>query len=355
MPWPERAGARGPCRRGPRAAKLRRVRLLLIHTGGTLMMVGGDGSVPLVPDAYTRDLLAELPVLRKMAEIETRILFNLDSSDLQPRHWVEIGAVVHEALPRYDGFVIVYGTDTMAYTASALAFLLPGLDRPVVLTGAQRPLSEVRTDARANLVDACLLATSRIPEVGVVFGSKLLRGCRATKLDAWGMSAFGSPSCPPLAELGLGVHVAAHILAPRPAAPFDGRLETRVLAVRTFRGLDPRLLLGALDGGVRGLLVEAFGLGNVPCVENSLVPVLEAARARDVPVVIVSQSARGAVDLTRYAGGVAAAKAGAVGAGDMTAEAALAKLMVTLGRAGGRDAAGAVRDAFAAAQVGKMG
>lgn len=319
------------------------------------MMVGGDGSVPLAPDVYTRDLLTELPVLRKMAEIETRILFNLDSSDLQPRHWVEMGAVVHEELSRYDGFVIVHGTDTMAYTASALAFLLPGLDRPVVLTGAQRPLSDVRTDARANLVDACLLATSRIPEVGVAFGSKLLRGCRATKVDAWGMSAFGSPSCPPLAELGLGVHVAAHILPPRPAAPFDGRIEHRVLAVRTFPGLDPGLLQGALAGGVRGLLIEAFGSGNVPCIENSLIPVLEAARAIDVPVVIVSQSTRGAVDLTRYTGGVAAARAGAIGAGDMTPEAALTKLMVTLGRADAQDAARAVRDAFAGALVGEMG
>ncbi|MCC6557449.1 MAG: asparaginase, partial [Polyangiaceae bacterium] len=275
------------------------MRLLLIHTGGTLMMVGGDGSVPLAPDVYTRDLLAELPVLRKIAEIETRILFNLDSSDMQPHHWVELASVVHEELPRYDGVVVIHGTDTMAYTASALAFLVPGLDRPVVLTGAQRPLSDVRTDARANLVDACLLATSRIPEVGVAFGSKLLRGCRATKLDAWGMSAFGSPSCAPLAELGLGVHLAPHILPPRPRAPFDGRLDARVLAVRIFPGLDPRLMHGALAAGVRGLLIEAFGAGNVPCLESSLIPVLESARATDVPVVIVSQSPRGAVDLGR--------------------------------------------------------
>jgi L-asparaginase len=169
------------------------------------------------------------------------------------------------------------------------------------------------------------------------------------------MSAFGSPSCPPLAELGLGVHLAPHILPPRPAAPFDGRIEARVLAVRTFPGLDPRLLLGALTAGVRGLLVEAFGSGNVPCLENSLIPVLEAARATDVPVVIVSQSPRGAVDLGRYAGGVAAARAGAVGAGDMTPEAALAKLMVTLGRAGGGGAVRAVREAFAGAEVGEMG
>jgi L-asparaginase len=273
---------------------------------------------------------------------------------MQPHHWAEIGRAVHEALPRYDGAVIVHGTDTMAYTASALAFLLPGLDRPVVLTGSQRPLTEVRTDARTNLVDACLLATSKIPEVGIAFGSKLLRGCRATKLDAWGMSAFGSPCCPPLAELGVGVHLAPHILPPRPLEPFDGRIEPRVLAVRTFPGLDPKLLLGALAAGVRGLVVEAFGTGNVPLSENSLIPVLDAARAIDVPVVIVSQSPRGAVDLGRYAGGAAAAKAGAIGAGDMTPEAALTKLMVTLGQAGSMGAVRAAREAFATVRVGEM-
>jgi L-asparaginase len=330
------------------------------------MMRGGEAS-PLAPDVYTRDLVAELPVLREVAEIETRILLNLDSSDLQPHHWVEIGAAVHAALaerdagePRYGGVVVVHGTDTMAYTASALAFLLPGLDRPVVLTGSQTPLADVRTDARTNLVDACHLATMRIAEVGIAFNSRLLRGCRATKLDAWGMSPFGSPSCPPLAELGVGVQIAPHVLAPRPAEPFDPRIEPRVLAVRTFPGLDPKLLLGALSAGVRGLVIEAFGAGNVPHLENSLIPVIEAARALDVPVVIASQSPRGAVDLKRYEGGAAAAGAGAIGAGDMTPEAALTKLMVTLGRAEGVDGGGgegrirSAREAFATARLGEM-
>jgi L-asparaginase len=331
------------------------VRLLFIHTGGTLMMRGGSPA-PLAPDVYTHDLLSELPILRKIAEIETRILFNLDSSDMQPHHWVEIARTVHESLPRYDGFVVVHGTDTMAYTASALAFLLPGLDRTVVLTGSQKPLVDVRTDARANLVDACHLATLRIPEVGIAFDSRFLRGCRAVKLDAWGMSAFGSPSCAPLAELGISVRVAPHVLPPRAPEPFDPRLEANVIAVRTFPGLDPGLLLGALASGVRGMVIEAFGAGNVPHLENSLIPVIEGARARDVPVVIVSQTARGAVDLRRYEGGSAAGDAGAIGAGDMTPEAALTKLMITMGRSEGdpRGRIVAAREAFAAARAGEM-
>jgi len=335
------------------------VRLLLIHTGGTLMMRGGDPA-PLAPDVYTRDVLAELPVLRKIATIETRILCNLDSSDLQPHHWVELAATVHAAISqgdRYDGVVVIHGTDTMAYTASALAFLLPGLDRPVVLTGSQTPLGDIRSDARTNLVDACHLATLRIPEVGIAFDSKLLRGCRATKLDAWGMSAFGSPSCPPLAELGLGVQLGSHILSPRPPAPFDPRIEPSVLAVRTFPGLQPALLQGALRAGVRGMLIEAFGAGNVPRLENSLIPVIEAAQRIDVPVVIVSQSPRGRVDLDRYEGGSAAGKAGAIGAGDMTTEAALTKLMMVLGRAEGGAPGSRIRaaeQAFAVALAGEM-
>src|SRR5512135_2530467 len=153
------------------------MRLLLVHTGGTLMMqrAGHDGV--LKPDVYTSDLLVELPVLRSIAEIETRVLYNLDSSDMQPAHWVELATVIHAALASYDGVVVIHGTDTMAYTASALAFLLTGLDRPVVLTGAQKPLTAVRTDARTNLVDACEVATMKIPEVGIVFSSHLFRGC----------------------------------------------------------------------------------------------------------------------------------------------------------------------------------
>ena len=338
------------------------MRLVLFHTGGTLMMQGGEPH-PLVPDVYTRDLLAELPILRKIADVESRILWNLDSSDLQPHHWVALAGEVHAALglegddgrPRYDGVLVVHGTDTMAYTASALAFLLPGLDRAVILTGSQRPLADVRTDARANLVDACHLATMPIPEVGICFDSRLRRGGRARMLAAWCMPARGSPRCPPLVELGVGVRVGPHVLAPRPRAPFDGRIEPRVLVVRTFPGLDPSLLLGALDRGVRGLVIEAFGAGNVPRLENSLIPVIEAAREVDVPVVIASQSPRGVVELGRYEGGSAAAKAGAIGAADMTTEAALTKLMITLGRAGEGERVTAARDAFAVSVVGEMG
>ncbi len=198
----------------------------------------------------------------------------------------------------------------------------------------------------------------KVPEVGIVFSSRLFRGCRATKLDAWSMNAFGSPSAPPLAELGLGVQLAPHVLAPRMPLPFDPRIDPRVLCVRTFPGLDPKLLLGALSAGVKGMVFEAFGAGNVPRLGRSLIHVIESARAIDVPVVIVSQCPRGAVDLDAYEGGAAAKAAGAISGGDMTSEAALTKLMVALGRASTDTADGgcvrSARDAFSTAWAGEI-
>jgi L-asparaginase len=313
-------------------------RILVLHTGGTLMMRAGSGGA-LRPDVYGRNLLAELPILTRVADVTTRVLFDLDSGDMQPQHWVQIAWAVHAALGEegFDGVVVVHGTDTMAYAASALALLLGPLPKPVVFTGAQRPLTEVRTDARANLVDAVLCATLAVPEVSIAFASRALRGVRSIKQDARGLVAFDSPRCPPLVDLGVDVELAAHIRAPAPLAALDSRIEARVLAVRVFPGLDPALVRGALRVGVRGLVLEAYGMGNLPHLSGSLIPVVDEARERGVPVVVVSQCPRGVVDMRRYAGGAAAAAAGAISGGDMTVEAAIAKTMIGLARYHARD------------------
>jgi L-asparaginase len=221
----------------------------------------------------------------------------------------------------------------MAYGASAVALMLGPLPRPVVFTGAQRPLLEVRTDARQNLVDAVFAATLPVPEVCIAFASRVLRGARSMKRDSWALAAFDSPSCRPLVELGIDVEIAPHVRPPAAAlAPFDARLEPRVLAVRVFPGLDPALLLGAVHAGVKGLVLEAYGTGNFPKLGGSLIPAIAEAHARGVPVLVVSQCPRGVVEMGRYAGGAAAAAAGAISGGDMTVEAALAKMMIGLGR-----------------------
>lgn len=308
-------------------------RVLIVQTGGTLAM--GASGPTLTTAAGPRDLVALVPQLAQIADLEVEALFAHDSADLQPSHWLAIARTVHAALARDDvtGVVITHGTDTMSYTASALAFLLGPIPRAVVFTGAQRPLADVRTDARSNLIEAVLCATLPIPEVLVAFGSHALRGCRTIKADAWAFEAFTSPALPPLVELGVGVSVAKHVRRGGDLRPLDERLEPRVLAVRVFPGLDPRLVSGAIRAGVRGLVLEAYGTGNLPSLPgSSLIPVIEEASTRGVPVVVVSQCPRPHVEPMRYEGGAAAARAGAIDGGDMTVEAAVAKLMIALGR-----------------------
>ena len=325
-------------------------KVLFLLTGGTLLMTshGDDGKrISLDEERTSRDMVFEMPSLGRLADLETRLLFQMDSADMQPSDWLTLAREVHRELPRYDGIVVVHGTDTMAYTASALALLLGPLPKPVVLTGSQKPLADVRTDARQNLVDAALVATLPVPEVSVVFHSRAIRGARSTKKDAWGFDAFDSPQLAPLVELGLEVELAAHVRAPSELLPFDDRLEPRVLAVRVFPGLDPQLVRGAVRAGVKGLVLETYGTGNVPL---SLLPALEEARSRNVPVVVVSQCLRGFVDLDRYEGGVLAAEMGAISTKDMTVEASVAKLMIGLARFGAGDA---LREYFARSVVGE--
>lgn len=320
-------------------------RLLLLMTGGTLLMKPAEpgrsprrGAVTLDEEQTSRDVLSEVPSLARIAEFDARFLFHMDSANMQPSDWLTVARTVHAEIENYDGIVIVHGTDTMAYSASALAMLLGPLPKPVVLTGSQKPLVEVRTDARQNLIDAAMVATLAVPEVSIVTASRALRGARATKRDAWGFAAFDSPNCAPLVELGIGVEIGSHVLEAHPLRPFDARLEPRVLAVRIFPGLDPGLLRGAIAAGVRGLVLEAYGTGNLPALGGSLIPILDEARERSIPVVVVSQCYRGFVELSQYDGGAAAEAAGAISGGDMTVEAALAKMMVGLGRFGPGDA-----------------
>lgn len=312
-----------------------RRRVLFLLTGGTISMKSGKGGALRVRDD-ARDFIAEAPALDRIAAIETKPLFRMDSADMQPLHWLTLARAVHEAVSdrRYDGVVVVHGTDTMAYTASALALLLGPLPKPVVLTGAQQPLAEARTDARENLINATLAATLDVPEVCVAFASRVYRGVRATKRSAWALDAFDSPNAPPLVELGLGVSIGAHVRKPKKMGKLDDRIDPHVLAVRVFPGIDPALVEGALRVGVKGLVLEAYGTGTLPHLSGSLIPALDVARKQGVPVMVVSQCLRGFVDLERYAGGAAAARAGAISGGDMTVEAALAKMMIGLGRYG---------------------
>lgn len=311
-------------------------RLLFLYTGGTIAMdlgIGAEaGRASLGKEA--KDLAREVPAVARVADVDSRVLMNADSADLAPADWVGIASEIHEAIStrQYDGIVVVHGTDTMAYGASVVAFLLGPVPCPVVFTGAQRPLSDVRSDAARNLADAAYIATRPLPEVMIVFGSRALRAVRATKVDAWGFGAFETPMCAPLVELGLGDAVAPHVRGAGTLAPFDARLDPSVWLVRVHPGLDPALLRRGLDVGVRGLVLATYGTGTLPTRDSAWVDLIAHARGQGVTTLVVSQCERSYVDLARYGGGAAAEAAGAVSGGDMTEEAALAKLMVGLAR-----------------------
>lgn len=308
-------------------------KLLLVHTGGTLGMTGGRPS-PLRPEALASTVHAFVPELRRIAEIDFEVLFNIDSSDVQPEQIGELARFLHERYARYDGFVVIHGTDAMVYTASALAFLFEGLGKPVVLTGSQRPIGEIRSDAKPNLIAACVVASeeSPIPEVSIFFGTELLRGCRAKKLHTAHFGAFTSPNCPPLASLGVEIERGAPARTAGPGIAAPTPLSSDVVAFRLTPGLDPAIPTRMLDAGVKGVVLEAYGSGNIPVHGRAFAPFLDSARERGIPVVMATQCVHGGVELGLYEGGKRALDAGAISAGDMTVEAAVMKLSVLLGR-----------------------
>ena len=292
-----------------------------------------DGSYGPAP-GYLAQLMAGLPELRDprapayvVHEYETL----RDSATMAPRDWTAIAEDIAASYGDYDGFVVLHGTDTMAYTASALAFMLRGLRKPVVLTGAQIPLCEVRSDGRENLITALLIAAHEtIPEVCLSFGSKLLRGCRAVKVHASGLEAFDSPNFPPLAQIGIGIEVDWRLVLPAPAA--DAPLsvqpigdEVRIGALRLFPGISAAMLVAVL-APLQGLVLETYGSGNGPANDQAFLAALAEASARGVVIVSCTQCLRGRVDLAAYATGASLARAGVISGFDLTAEAALAKL-----------------------------
>lgn len=310
-------------------------RVLILHTGGTLGMKPREPDFALAPGEFAAAIVDEVPELTAIAEVEGRVLCNLDSCDVTPEHWIDLARTIAAAADEFDGIVVTHGTDAMAYTASALSFLLRGLDRPVVLTGSQRPLADPRSDGRANLVGAVDLATRPIPEVGIYFDGVLLRGNRTTKRSSFAFAAYRSPNFPPLAEVGTGVRI-LQPGRPERAGPLrvEGGFDPRVAAVRLLPG-QPAAPLEALAGSDLGaVLIQAFGVGNIPVVDGGIARAIGRLVQAGIVVAIGSQSSHGMVDLGLYAGGRLARERGAIGIADMTMEAAAVKLMYLLGTVG---------------------
>ena len=303
-------------------------RILVIHTGGTFgMLPEGPGFAPHLPEL--------VPELARLAEVTVRSPFLLDSSQMTPEHWGRLAELVASNLETYDGFVITHGTDTLAYTGAALSFMLENLPRPVVLTGAQRPLTALRNDAHANLLDAVEAAGQGVPEVLVAFGGRIFRANRVRKRSLTALAAFESPNAAALGEVGTASLQIDRNRVRSPGGTFRLRteLDPRVVHLKVVPGMTGSTLRGLDTPEVRGIVLEAFGAGNLPLGPESPVETIRTLTARGVPVVIVSGCEHGAVDLDRYEAGRAVRDAGAIGGGDLTGEAALVKLMVALGRA----------------------
>lgn len=314
-------------------------KVLLLHTGGTVGMRPRQPDEVLAPGEFGPTLRELVPELSRVAEIEARVLFNLDSTDLGPEHWLQLAQAIHATGSDYDGVVVTHGTDAMASTAAALSFLLRGLPFPVVLTGSQRPLSDVHSDGRTNLLGAVDLATRGIREVGIYFDGQLLRGNRTVKRDTFGFAAFESPHFPPLAEIGTSVRVHAAALPDRgPGFDVDGGFDPRICAIWLHPGTDGFVLRGLVPHEPRAVLLIAPGVGNIPVSTPQVGEAIEELVGAGCVVAIGSQARGGGSDLSLYAGGRLALDRGAVGIGDMTVETALVKLMWLAQRHPGADA-----------------
>ncbi len=291
-----------------------------------------------------RWLLKEIPDLARIADIDQLPLFNLDSSNLSPEHWTLLAEAILTEKDHYDGFVVLHGTDTMAYTASALSFALAGLGKPVIFTGSQVPLANLRSDARRNLINAVEVATLELPEVGICFNDAVYRANRATKMSIGDFDAFGSPNFAPIAEIGIDIRMGtgtageqAQDLAPvEPqdlVALHNPKFSTSVHILKIHPAISPAFLEPLATSGIQALIIEAFGSGNFPIIgEHNLLPLFKRCREAGMHLIVASQAPYDAIQLHKYESGRAAETLGMLSAGDMTLEAALTKTMYLLAK-----------------------
>ena len=313
-------------------------KVLLIYTGGTIGM-GRNGKTGALEPLQFDQLSKQMPEMEQVsAEIDVhQFAPPIDSSDMTPQLWAHLVKIIADGYDRYDGFVILHGTDTMAYTASALSFMLENLTKPVILTGSQLPIGQLRTDGKENLITSIEIASAKhddgrpiVPEVCIYFSGKLLRGNRSTKINADGFNAFDSFNYPHLADAGVNiVYHEEYIMKPDYNKPMTPHfvLDPNVVVFTLFPGIQDNIVRHVLDAPeLRAIVMRSYGSGNAP-QRPWLMKMLSEASNRGVNIINISQCAEGTVEMARYDTGYQLKNAGVISGYDSTVESAVTKLM----------------------------